>query len=230
MGALHDELVSLDGEFAPAGQHIFGRNLSEEDRLDTFHACLEFADVDVHRLVGNCYGLDYDTLSRAPDARSESGVFNHEVLEDIRDASRTLIESEVLRGGDAGRNAVLGILRARKISGRSLGNNPYELQELREFLLRADELWKQLGRVGDAEREGLLTVLDGIYLEPSMGGEIVGDWNVLPTGRNMASTDVRMLPREAARRKGKKTVEQILKTACEKRGSYPGYGRRRSLG
>jgi hypothetical protein len=27
VGAVHDEIVSLEGEFAPAGQHVFGRNL-----------------------------------------------------------------------------------------------------------------------------------------------------------------------------------------------------------
>ncbi len=37
----------------------------------------------------------------------------------------------------------------------------------------------------------------------------------------MASTDVRMLPREAAQRKGKRTVEQILEAALAERGHYP---------
>ena len=95
------------------------------------------------------------------------------------------------------------------------------MPEINVYLERATTLWNELGRVGAAERDGLLNVLDGTYLEPSMGGEIVGDWNVLPTGRNMASTDVRMLPREAAQRKGKRTVEQILETALERRGAYP---------
>ncbi|GAC1522177.1 MAG: hypothetical protein NVS2B8_03080 [Vulcanimicrobiaceae bacterium] len=60
----------------------------------------------------------------------------------------------------------------------------------------------------------------GLRIE-SPGGEVVGDWNVLPTGRNMASTDVRMLPREAAQRKGKRTVAQILDAALKERGHYP---------
>ena len=222
VGALHDELVALDGEFAPAGQHVYGRNLSEEDRLDTFHACIEYADVDIHRLVAGCYGLDYDAIARDPQALDATGQYHHETLEEIRDASRTLIESEVLRPSDAaGRNAVLGILRSREVAGKPLSANPYDLDEVKAFLDRARELWKQLGRVGDAEREGLLKVLDGRFLDPSMGGEIVGDWSVLPTGRNMASTDVRMLPREAARRKGKRTVEQLLETARAKRGAFP---------
>ncbi len=116
---------------------------------------------------------------------------------------------------------MLGILRSREVAGKPLSANPYDLDEVKAFLDRARELWKQLGRVGDAEREGLLKVLDGRFLDPSMGGEIVGDWSVLPTGRNMASTDVRMLPREAARRKGKRTVEQLLETARAKRGAFP---------
>jgi cobalamin biosynthesis Mg chelatase CobN len=222
IAAIHDELVSLEGEFAPAGQHVFGRNLSDDDRLDTFHACLEYADVDVHRLVASCYGLDYDELAREPHAQSADGTYHHDTIDEIRDASRTLIETEVLRPrGEAARTAVLGILRSRPVAGLTLQKSPYELAELETFLTRARELWANLGRIGDAEREGLITVLEGRHIDPSPGGEIVGDWSVLPTGRNMASTDVRMLPRESAQRKGKRTVEQLLAAAVDKRGAYP---------
>jgi magnesium chelatase subunit H len=222
VGAVHDEIMALEGDFGPAGQHVFGRNLKEQDRLDTFHACLEYADVDIHRLVGSCYGLDYDELARSPQVKTADGRFNHDILDDIRDASRALIESEVLRpSGKASRAAVLGILRSQPIDGHALGKDPFELEALETFISRARTMWADLGRVGDAEREGLITTLDGRYLEPSAGGEIVGDWSVLPTGRNMASTDVRMLPRVAAQRKGARTIEQLLEAAVAKRGRLP---------
>jgi cobalamin biosynthesis Mg chelatase CobN len=222
VAAVHDELVALQGEFAPAGQHIFGRNLGEEDRLDTFHACLEFADTDIYRVVAGCYGLDYDEIVRAEHERDGAGGYNDDTLDEIRDVARALLESEVHRAGnDASRNAALGIVRSRPIAGRTLTTSPYDDEAFRTFIERARTLWHELGRVGDAERDGLLTALGGRYLEPSMGGEIVGDWSVLPTGRNMASTDVRMLPREAARRKGQRSIEQLLEAAVEKRGHYP---------
>jgi len=227
---VHDELVSLEGEFAPTGQHVFGRNLSEQDRLDTFHACLEYADVDLYRLLANCYAFDYDKLTREPQARASDGVYNHEIIDALREAGRALLSSEVLRppgGGADGRarlrqQAMLGILRARPIAGHKLNKSPYELEQLGAYVERARVLFAELGRVGDAERTGLLAVLAGRYLEPSLGGEVVGDWAVLPTGRNMASTDVRMLPREAAQRKGKRTVAQIIEAARAERGAYPG--------
>jgi magnesium chelatase subunit H len=222
IGALHDELVALDGEFAPSGQHIFARDLSEQDRLDMFHACLDLADVDIHRLTARCYGIDHDALARDPDRAGDDGTYYHEILDEVRDASRALIESEVLRGGGAAeRKAVLGILRSQTIDGKTLQSDPFADEDVVAFLERAKALWHQLGRVGEAERDGLLRVLDGVYLEPSPGGEVVGDWNVLPTGRNMASTDVRMLPRESAQRKGKRTIEQLLAAAVEQRGAYP---------
>jgi cobalamin biosynthesis Mg chelatase CobN len=226
---VHDELVALEGDFAPAGQHVFGRNLSEQDRLDTFHACLEYADVDLYRLIANCYGFDYERLVREPHARTDGGAYNHEILDQLREAGRALLSSEVLRPAGSAvdgkaklrQAAMLGILKARPIAGHTLGKSPYELETLAGFVDRARELFVQLGRVGDAERDGLIAVLGGNYLQPSLGGEVVGDWNVLPTGRNMASTDVRMLPREAAQRKGKRTVEQILEAALAERGAYP---------
>jgi cobalamin biosynthesis Mg chelatase CobN len=226
---VHDELVALEGDFAPVGQHVFGRNLSEADRLDTFHACLEYADVDLYRLIASCYGFDYDRLLLEPHARDSSGTYGHEILDELREAGRALLSSEVLRGSGSAvdaraklrQQAMLGILKTRPIAGRELGKNPYELETLAGFVDRARELFVQLGRVGDAEREGLINTLAGNYLEPSLGGEVVGDWNVLPTGRNMASTDVRMLPREAAQRKGKRTVQQILEAAQAERGHLP---------
>jgi magnesium chelatase subunit H len=225
---VHDELVALEGDFAPAGQHVFARNLSEQDRLDTFHACLEYADIDLYRLLAACYGFDYDALTRAPHERRPDGAYHHEIVEQLREAGRALLSSEVLRPGGAAdaraklrQQAMLGILQSRPIAGQKLGKSPYDLEQLEAYVGRARELFVQLGRVGDAEREGLLAVLAGRYLEPSLGGEVVGDWNVLPTGRNMASTDVRMLPREAAQRKGKRTVEQILAAAQAERGALP---------
>ena len=226
---VHDELVALEGEFAPSGQHIFGRNLSEEERLDTFHACLEYADVDLYRLLAQCYTFDYDKLRLKPHERASDGTYNHDILDELREAGRALLSSEVLR--PAGnvvdgktklrQNAMLGILQARPVAGHTLGKNPYELETLAAYVERARELFVQLGRVGDAERDGLLRALDGKYVDPSPGGEVVGDWNVLPTGRNMASTDVRMLPREAAQRKGKRTIEQLLEAAVAERGHLP---------
>ena len=226
---VHDELVSLEGEFGPSGQHVFGRNLGEDDRIDTFHACLEYADVDFYRLIANCYGLDYDALSRAPHERDAHGEYHHHVLDELRAAGRALLAAEVLRPANPAydvaakvrRHAILGILQSRTVGGHELRRSPYELDVLGTFVERARTLFRELGRVGDGEREGLLACLDGRYLEPSLGGEPAGDWTLLPTGRNMASTDVRMLPREAAQRKGKRTVEQILAAAVAERGCYP---------
>jgi len=229
VGKVHDQLVTLEGEFAPTGQHVYGRNLKEVDRLDTFQACLEYADVDLYRLIANCYGLDYERLSKAPHERYADGSFNHDILDELREAGRALLSAEVLRPPGAGvdtgtklrQQAILGILKSRPIAGRNLEKSPYELETLGTFIDRARQLYVDLGRVGDAEREGLLQTLEGRYVEPSMGGEIIGDWSVLPTGRNMASTDVRMLPREAAQRKAKRTIEQLLEAAVAERGRLP---------
>jgi magnesium chelatase subunit H len=221
---VHDELVSLEGEFAPTGQHIFGRSFDEEDRRDTFEACLEYCDVELYRLLAECYGIDYDRLMRDPEGREADGTYHHDLVDELRDVGRDLIAAEVLapaENGAAGRKAVASLLALRTVGSHGLKRNPYEIAHLETFIERARELWKQLGRVGEAERMGLLRALEGKYLEPSMGGEIAGDWTVLPTGRNMASTDVRMLPREAAQRKGRRTVDQIIESAVAERGHYP---------
>jgi cobalamin biosynthesis Mg chelatase CobN len=222
IGAVHDELVSVEGEYAPAGQHVFGRNLSEDDRLSTFYACLEFCDIDLYRLIGQCYGIDYDAIARTPEDRAADGTYHHDILDAVRDAGREVIANEVIRPtGASGRAAIVGLLKARPIANYTLANDPYELVQLVSFIERAKTMWTELGRVGDAERSGFVQALSGSYVEPSMGGELIGDWSVLPTGRNMASVDVRMLPKESAQRKARRTVEMILEGAIAERGHYP---------
>ena len=74
---------SLEGEFAPAGQHVFGRNLNDDDRLDTFHACLEYADVDVHRLVASCYGSGFRrTRAQNRTRKSADGTYHHDTIDE----------------------------------------------------------------------------------------------------------------------------------------------------
>jgi cobalamin biosynthesis Mg chelatase CobN len=225
IAAIHDELVGLEGEFTPTGQHIFGRDLKEQDRLETFYACIEYADIDFYRLLANCYGLDYDLLNRRPDDKFPDGTYHHDALDELREVGKTLLAGEVLRDASTDakhrRAALAGILQTRAVAGHRLQKSPYDLEALEGFIERARVLWTELGRVGQGEREGLLRTLDGAFLEPSVGGELVGDWGVLPTGRNMASTDVRMLPREAAQRKGRRTIQQLLEAAVAERGHYP---------
>ena len=84
---------------------------------------------------------------------------------------------------------------------------------------RCRELWQRLKDCGNAEREGLLRGLEGrrITAGPS-GAPSRGRPEVLPTGRNFYSVDLRGLPTEAAWDLGRRSAERLLDLHLQEEG------------
>ena len=84
---------------------------------------------------------------------------------------------------------------------------------------RCQELWQRLKDCGNAEREGLLRGLEGrsITAGPS-GAPSRGRPEVLPTGRNFYSVDLRGLPTEAAWDLGRRSAERLLDLHLQEEG------------
>ena len=75
---------------------------------------------------------------------------------------------------------------------------------------------------GGAEIEGLLTGLDGRFVEPGPSGAPTrGRTDVLPTGRNFFSVDTRMVPTPAAWTLGWKSACLIIERHMQEHGSWP---------
>lgn len=78
------------------------------------------------------------------------------------------------------------------------------------------------GACGDQEREGLLAGLDGrrVAAGPS-GSPARGRADVLPTGRNLYTTDPRAVPSRAAHAQGVKLAEELLRKHLQDHGDWP---------
>ena len=78
------------------------------------------------------------------------------------------------------------------------------------------------GDQGEAERAGLLSALQGkrIASGPS-GSPWRGRADVLPTGRNLYTTDPRAVPSRAAHTQGVKLAEEIVRRHLQDQGDYP---------
>jgi cobaltochelatase CobN len=84
------------------------------------------------------------------------------------------------------------------------------------------ELLPLLDRCGDAELEGLLRGLDGRFVAPGPSGAPTrGRLDVLPTGRNFFSVDVRAVPTPAATRLAKRAAERLVQRYVQDHGDYP---------
>jgi cobaltochelatase CobN len=75
---------------------------------------------------------------------------------------------------------------------------------------------------GDAEMAGLLAGLDGRLVMPGpSGAPSRGRPEVLPTGRNFYSVDIRAVPTQAAWQLGWKSAALLLERHAQEHGSYP---------
>ncbi|WP_088336320.1 cobaltochelatase subunit CobN [Methanopyrus sp. KOL6] len=90
-------------------------------------------------------------------------------------------------------------------------NNPDSARELVDGLV---ESYRR-------EQESLLKALRGEYLEPSPGGEIERNPEVVPTGRNLTSLNPRRIPTPEAEKRARKAVEELLERHFEEHGEYP---------
>jgi cobaltochelatase CobN len=71
------------------------------------------------------------------------------------------------------------------------------------------------------ELENLVEGLNGRYIEPSVGGDVIRNPEVLPTGRNIYPFDPLKVPTESAVERGRKIAEITIKKYLEKHGKYP---------
>ena len=78
------------------------------------------------------------------------------------------------------------------------------------------------GEAGAGERAGLLAALDGRFVAPGPSGSPWrGRRDVLPTGRNLFTTDPRAVPSRAAHAQGVKLAEELLRRHLQDHGEYP---------
>ena len=124
---------------------------------------------------------------------------------------------------------------------RSTGDTLERLEELAADLVAgevaADGAWTTTRQVletieaqvgpavdscGEAEIAGLLTGLDGHFVEPGPSGAPTrGRLDVLPTGRNFYSVDSRTVPTPAAWHLGWKSAELLVRRHAQDHGSWP---------
>lgn len=85
-----------------------------------------------------------------------------------------------------------------------------------------DHLTPMLAACGARETAGVLTALDGRFVEPGPSGAPTrGRLDVLPTGRNFYTLDNRTIPTETAWKLGAASAEKIIRAYTQDHGSWP---------
>lgn len=195
------------------GLHVFGESPAGQLRRDTLLALLRIprgdgqgGNASLLRALASDLALDFDPLDC--DMAAPWAGPRPELLASLSDEPWRTV------GDTRERLELLGL---RLIEGAgSVG----PLSELVLHSLRG-QIAPLLDACGDAEMHGLLSALEGRFVPsgPS-GAPSRGRLDVLPTGRNFYSVDVRNLPTPTAWRLGVQAADRLLERHLQDEGDH----------
>jgi cobaltochelatase CobN len=200
------------------GLHVFGRSPTGVQRLDTLLALARLPagrgeganDSLVRALSRSLLGLDtaaFDPLD-ADFAAPWQGPRPECLAEVSAEAWRTLGDTRE-RLELYARSILTGERKAPEACGPVLSRVLHELAPT-------------LDACGEREIAALLSGLDGRFVEPGpSGAPSRGRLDVLPTGRNFYSVDVRALPTPSAFRLAERAAERLVQRYVQDHGEYP---------
>lgn len=161
-------------------------------------AAMDLDGSDVSKLAAKLYEIEQELIPQGLH------VFGDAESEDAR--IDMLLASAQARGEIIDRDTV-----EKLIHGRIVPNTP----TLRELVNLNAALSV------NHEMNGLIRALDGRYVPPVAGGDILRDPEILPTGRNIHGFDPFRLPSAYACKDGAAQAQRILDRALEDAGKLP---------
>ncbi len=193
------------------GLHVFGRSPSGAQRVDTLVAMARMPqqrgeDGLLRALARALLSEDYDPL-QSDFATEWTGPRPQELLAVSDEPWRT--------HGDT---------RERlELFARAVMNEQVVApQTCDAAFARVRGLGPTLDACGDSELSGLLKGLDGRFVAPGpSGAPSRGRIDVLPTGRNFYSIDVRSVPTPAAYQLGERAATRLVQRYVQDHGEYP---------
>ncbi len=198
------------------GLHVLGRLPEGEQLTDLLLALVRVDNGDVPgltRALAEDLGLDYAALTHDPAAPAPAGSDGYrtcgDVLEALAARGRELVQCcWQTQSPEAALARVLGLGGETASAGRTL-----------RFLWQS--VWPRLRQCGQ-EIDHVLAALAGRFVPPGPSGAPTrGTADVLPTGRNFYSLDVRAVPTPTAWKVGSATADALLARHRERTGEYP---------
>lgn len=189
------------------GLHIFGQCPQGQQLRDLMIAISRSRPQGITRAIAQDWGLDFDPLTA--NLSEKASLKPHLPLSHCQTLGDVV---EVIE------------LRAAELVKQLIANKPIhpdgqhtekELTWLGEFLLPALQQTSQ-------EIIQLLRGLDGKFVPSGPSGAPTRDRaDVLPTGRNFYSVDIRAIPTETAWDIGRKAAEVLIERYTQENGEYP---------
>ena len=200
---LTKELIRFKNSLIPAGLHEFGRSFDQKEKICFLSAILSWKRnkiVSLKELVANAFnGLKlygFDTKEMNPFKRDDQ----------IWGMLRDLIE-----------DYFFGEKNIYRLFREQLSRN--DQRKLSSSMKFGEKCLKRLDSTN--EIAGLLNALNGNYIEARLGGDLIRDPDVLPTGYNIYQFDARLVPSDTAMERGKEIAVNTLNFYFKQEKKYP---------
>jgi len=220
-----DIIANLDGylcELKEAqirdGLHIFGQCPQDRQLRDLIVAiarCPGVGRLGLTRALAEDLGLDFDPLTVDPAFIHPQYGHIGEAIEQLENIAAELVEQMIKDLVGANGHSPLQNNRQIKLSKIPGKFTEQELQWVRQFLFPALQETQQ-------EINQLIHGLNGGYVPSGASGAPTrGRPEVLPTGRNFYSVDIRAIPTETAWDIGRKAADEVILRYTQENGEYP---------
>jgi magnesium chelatase subunit H len=233
VAALTHELIQIEQRMIPMGLHVLGKPASAGELADILALVAAFTQPDsklapLPQMIARSQGWDYEYLrthlkvDRTAQERWEQldaicrETMNHFVratldTADTHDAPDEIVSPEIMASTfETRRSATETYLH------KAAGIKPGTLRALWNFL---NDLTIRI--VDEQEVQGLLRALEGGYISPSPGNDVVRNPAVVPTGRNLHGLDPFRMPSTFAQEAGARLVEEMIGRMTRDGGELP---------
>ncbi|MCD6515718.1 MAG: magnesium chelatase subunit H [Candidatus Odinarchaeota archaeon] len=197
---IHDKLVEYKRTLVPEGLHTFGEKIDDQKIVDILLHISRYDRGNIKslfRIFAEKRGLEYFDLLKNPSKMSSQGVRYGKIIEKIENEARDWIYTFVIKENVP-------------------DEREQDLLAVRDFLIHVKKNIKE-----SKELENLGRALNGEYILPGPGGDIIRNPNVFPTGRNTYQLDPTTVPNDIALERGRKIAEDYINTFFKQNGRYP---------
>ncbi len=227
VAALAHELIQIEQRMIPMGLHVLGQAPSPAELVDFLALSSAFARprtghgdetlLPLPELVANGMGWDYETIRDTMKHDRTAQERWEKIDKIIREAMRRFIDlsdaerKSAMAGGRHGsHNSVDAYLST------AANIKPGSLAPLWHFL---GDLLDRI--VHDREMYGLVHSLNGGYIPPVPGNDVVRNPATVPTGRNIQGLDPYRVPSAVAMENGARLMIEMLERQTQEQGGLP---------
>lgn len=133
------------------------------------------------------------------------------------DSVKAMLEKEMKKQGPEMKPAMSGAVDGKSGATQKMDTVTREqvqfanaVLDIRQAIQNVNNYRDYLRRCPQIELDAFINALNGKYIAPSPGGDVISDPNVLPTGRNLYGINAESTPTPAAWEKGKELADNLL--------------------